>query len=795
MLARRVNASGDAAADQAVRDASVPRAPRLAWRGLLVFLAFIGLLLLGALLRAPRMWAPDTVTLHLAPGQPVSLEPLAPVTILRDAQGRWLLSPATGQARAPVLLRANAAPENLAYTSLDAHSLVLPGGNRVARLPAPEGSVAFKFAGSAWLYDGARLLRDGQPLADCPESRWHVRLAAWWNRLAPAALSLARPLSFGGSLHCGNRIGVADVLPDAAAISRAGDGGLRATDLEFRPRALAGVQAIAIGGMRLQLGAGGAGAASDTLVLHPQRRLPLFAAADVELPAQAAWHWSPRALWPALPDGPLQAAFMVALGLALASGVLAFFAQPRVLAARVIQLRDSRRPGRLGAADLPRAARLAHALCGAALLACGLLAMILQRTGQPTAVALSLLLAALAIACWLAAPGARSVANGCAMLLIAAGLLLQLELGLGGGDLRHVQKTAALLAIGLSGLTLWRLAPAAWRAAAGTPRAVERALLALALLALAALAAQVLWGDETGVFDVQPVELAKLALCAMTAHCLALRFNWHDGPQYRSFAARWLALAAPVLLFFALLAMALVQVDDYSPLLLLLLWAAGIALAYACASGQRALAALIVAAGAAGAVGIGALHDAGAGALPSSFYADRFQVWLAPGQHPHTGQQVLRAAAALAQGGLAGADSSFGLRSAGLAVGAASAIPAVQDDFAPAFFLNRHGLLAGLGLWLLQAGFLAALLWQALRMQRLAVAARAYQQAWAARLRCFALCGGAAFVGGHLLLSWSTNLAILPVMGQPMSFLSAGGSHLLFFLLPLLGLSAASNEE
>jgi cell division protein FtsW len=45
------------------------------------------------------------------------------------------------------------------------------------------------------------------------------------------------------------------------------------------------------------------------------------------------------------------------------------------------------------------------------------------------------------------------------------------------------------------------------------------------------------------------------------------------------------------------------------------------------------------------------------------------------------------------------------------------------------------------------------------------------------------------------LLSWGTNLAILPVMGQPMSFLSAGGSHLLFFLLPLLGLSAASNEE
>ena len=106
-------------------------------------------------------------------------------------------------------------------------------------------------------------------------------------------------------------------------------------------------------------------------------------------------------------------------------------------------------------------------------------------------------------------------------------------------------------------------------------------------LALAALAAQVLWGDETGVFDIQPVELAKLALAAMTAHCLALRFSWHDGPQYASPLARWLALAAPVMLFLALLALALVQVDDYSPLILLLVWAGACAFAYACAAGRR----------------------------------------------------------------------------------------------------------------------------------------------------------------------------------------------------------------
>jgi cell division protein FtsW len=76
-----------------------------------------------------------------------------------------------------------------------------------------------------------------------------------------------------------------------------------------------------------------------------------------------------------------------------------------------------------------------------------------------------------------------------------------------------------------------------------------------------------------------------------------------------------------------------------------------------------------------------------------------------------------------------------------------------------------------------------------------AASARDFRHAWLGRFRCFALCGGAAFLLGHLLLSWGTNLAIFPVMGQPMSFLSAGGSHLLFFICPLLALGAASSQS
>jgi cell division protein FtsW len=757
---------------RAVRSAAIRRL-RAALFGLL---AGLFLFLMAALVRAPQAWLPANLTLRLQPGDSVSLEPLAGVTVSRDSAGRWLLAAPGGLEATPLILRDGIAPQSLGSMPLPPSFLTFPGGHRIARQPSSDGNTAFEFDGSTWHYDGATLLRDGQAQASCPDARWTVRLAGWWNGIAPHPLTLARPLSLGGNLHCGNRIGIAGVLPDAAAISRS-RGELRITDLDHTPRALDGAQAIVVGPMRLALGEGGASAGHGALTLYPQRRVPWFSSPEVALPRGVEWRWQLRELWPALPRGALQTAFTATLY----GSALAMLATLAIVAAPL-------RAGKTPASALSAAG-------AAALVAAGLCALVLQRAGQPPAAAYSLILAALAIIAWLRAPSALTPANACAALLLAAGLLLQQELGLGGLDLRYFHKTAALLATGLGTLALWRMAPAAWRTRLGTQRCVERILLALAAIALAALAAQVLWGDETGVFDMQPVELAKLALCALTAHCLALRFAWHDGPQSCSPLARWLALAAPVLLFLALLAAALVQVDDYSPLILLVLWAGAMALAYALSAGRRLLAALLLAAGTATACGVAALHQAGPGALPGSFYADRFQVWLAPGEHPHTGQQLLRAASAIAGGGLAGADSGFGMRSAGLPAGDAAAIPAVQDDFAPSFFLNRHGLLAGMALWFVQAAFLASLLWQAWRCHQRAAQARAYREAWYARFRCFALCGGTALVAGHLLLSWGTNLAILPVMGQPMSFLSAGGSHLLFFLLPLLGLSAASNEE
>jgi cell division protein FtsW len=767
-----------------------------------------------ALLRAPDAWLPDEIAVHLKPGESVVLgkrELAAPqadgahVEILRTVSGDWQLRN-LASSRAPVLSR-DGVDESLATLPVRGLASFRIGGATFTIVRADAQQAEFLLADEHWRYDGATLYRNGAAQAPCPDARWPSRAVGLWNRIAPRALTVARPLQFGGNLHCGNRLGIAGLAPDGASMSRAG-GQLRLSDTARGTRPLAGVQSFSIGQTRFALAAPLPGSTSNTLALRPSRRVALFSSPDATLPSHVSWTWRTRALWappassagiapsaPAPPLAPTSATLLAAIvALLLAAAALACTATTAGRGLVAVSL-----PVRLAARLRDRSGNAALLVAAAGLLLAGACALLAQRTGHAPVPAISLLLAALSLALWLATPGRMTIATACALPLIAAGLLAQLELGLGAPDtswLRYYQKTAALLAIGSAAATIWRLMPQR----AASQRAIEYLLLAYASVALLALAAQVIWGDETGVFDLQPVELAKLALTALTAHCLALRLGWREGSEHgrRALIQRWLRLIAPALLFLALLSFALVQVDDYSPLVLLMLWTGVTMLAYSLAANNWKLAACLGAAAIAAIASVAMLREGGPeglSRLPSAFYADRFQVWLEPERHPHTGQQLLQGASAIAAGGLAGADSMFGLRALGLAAGSSTAIPAVQDDFAPSFFLNRHGLLPALLLWGLQAGFLAGLLIIAAQAARAARQARNFRHAWLARFRCFALCGGAAFVFGHFLLSWGTNLAIFPVMGQPMSFLSAGGSHLLFFLLPLLAFSAVSAQS
>jgi len=727
-------------------------------------LALLCALQLLALVRSPTVYFPAAITVALAPNQTVMLgrrELAAPqadlrqLALRRDGAGRWWI-------------------RNLSA----AHALILDDQRRLGSTPLKTGDslrvgpalftvaaagdqVALSSAGQRWDYDGAVVRRNGQVQPSCPDARFVTRMLAW------LPLHMARPLSFGGNLHCAGRVGVAWVGSGSASIARVHgqlllSAGARApvllngADLADTEAPLDQVAAIGVGATRFALHAGG-----GQLTLAPQRHVALATEALARLPDGVSWQWQRRALWSA----PAWAAWTLLL--AAAAGGLLLRHRPALLAA---------------------------ALLGAA----GLAALVLQRAGTPPGIGLSLLLGWAALWSCVLLPGRLNLVAAAGVLLLAIGLLAQLELGLGAMESswpRYFQKSCALLALGTGAAGVLRLH---LRAAPFMldQRALEWLLAALALAALAALLLQVLFGDETGVFDIQPVEFAKLALTALTAHCIAVGLGWRHGAPETGALRRWFRLGAPALVFAALLGLALVQVDDYSPLVLLAVWSMAMALAWAVAARQRTSAAILVGVVCLGAAAIAYLRNAGVDQMVQwGFYADRFLVWLDPAQHPHTGQQLLLGARAIAQGAWMGSDHLLGLSTLGQGAGAALGIPAVQDDFAPAFFLNRHGLAGALALWTLQALFLTALVQCAARAHAASERARDFRQAWLGRFRYFALCGGAAFVLGHLLLSWGTNLAIFPIMGQPMSFLSAGGSHLLFFICPLLGFSAITAQS
>ena len=716
-------------------------------------LAILCALQLLAVLRTPAAYLPATIELALAPSQFLDLgrhELAAPqaearqLRIGRDARGHWWIA---GLGAAHTLTLADASGERRLGSTLLAPGAQLRVGSAqftVAQLG--NGTLTLSGNGSRWDYDGVSVRRNGQPQPPCAATR-----------MMPAWLSAPRPLSFGGNLHCGTRIGIAFSQPGAATITRSG-AAMRLTpaprtpvlvdgvDIASASLPLDGVGAIGLGRTRYGVHIDG-----NRLSLTPQRHVALYAEAQAGLPPGVSWQWAERSLW-TLDAGP--------------AALLLTSACAALLCARRYRL------------ALP-------VLVAAA----GVAALLLQRAGHPPAIGLSMLLGWSALWCFLLLPGRLALASAAGVLLLALGLLSQLELGLGAMASswpRHFQKSCALLAIGLGAAAiarLWQPRPVV------SPRRIEWLFAACALGALAALLLQVLFGDETGVFDVQPVEFAKLALTVLTAHCLAVGLGWDQSMP----ALRWFRLAAPALLFIALLGVALIEVDDYSPLILLLVWSMAMALAWSLATGRRVLAGLLLGCCALTACAIGLLRSAGVAEVAQwGFYAERFLVWLDPASHPHTGQQLLMAARAIGQGQWWGSDSLLGLSTLGQGAGGALAIPAVQDDFAPSFFLNRHGLAGALVLWMLQAAFLAGVLHAALLALAGGAHARDFRLAWLARFRCFALCGGAAFVLGHLLLSWGTNLAIFPIMGQPMSFLSAGGSHLLFFICPLLGFSALS---
>lgn len=770
--------------------------PRLGRYGLLL-VWLLPLLGVGwTVQQAPAWLEPRLLRVTLEPGQSLTLgrEALwAPqadgehVRLTREPGGGWRLSNLSPTRQ--VLWRSAGGRDDRSSREwpLQAGARFTVGTQTFTVQVADGAHLALQAGPYRWDYDGLRLRREGQALPECYPN-WRTRLREWLGEVGLRTL-VWRPLRLGGGVYCADRLGLPGVPVDWAALVPTATGfalrpgwagrpdGVPVTLAPDTPQAeslwqrsipLARGDRLIIGRTRFQV----VQTAPDLelAVLARAQRWPA-GSAPPRATAAVAVQWGPTVwLWP-----DRFAGWDWMLGLAALGGGLGWLWAG--------QRRD--RPWWQG----PGPVALALALAGVCLAA--------YLTDAPLPVLWPYGLAWLALGLWLATVRSPWSAALLALLalLLGSGLMALLQLGVGVGEsgwLRH-GGIGALLAGGFGWLSWggwkvwqWRQPGAGWRDARWG-RWLLRLLMGAALVFLVL---QTLFGDENGWAGMQPFELTKLTLVAVAAYALTLRARLWGRNRGGGRLALWLRYLSPLALLALLSGFALVFLRDFSPLVLLLLWSLALAWAYLrpyprplwrwCGQGM-----IVMLLGALGA-GLAWLHDRPED-FPLGFQADRIRVWVAPAQYPHAGYQLRRGLEAIRAGGWWGTVWSEGSN------GRVMTVPALENDFMPTFFLNRYGGLAGLALVGLQAAFLGVLL---------SIAGRARDRTGTGDERrtalnwfgYFSLYGGAAMLGAHLLISWGTNLGFLPVMGQPMPLLSAAGSHLALFVLPIVALAVAIEE-
>ncbi len=760
-------------------------AARRAGRGWLALIWLLPALAMGwTVYRAPAWLEPRVLTVALEPGQAVPLgrEALrAPqadsehVLLRREAGGGWRLTniaagkqvlwrPAWGGGEQPIRewpLRAGAAfaVDGQIFTVL---------GTEGGRLALQEG-------GRRWGYDGVRLRLEGQPLPECyPDwrNRWRERLAELgWRGL------VRRPLRLGGGVYCADRLGLAGAPVDIAVVASAGAGFVLRPGEAGRPDGPAVTVAAGTPGAESLWRRSVPLATGDDLTVGRTRYRVLQTAPALELAVVARAQRWPTSISPRPATPPVEVRWRPMAWLWPSDrGALAW---PLGLALPLLAL------GLVWPARAGERWRVAGALA----LAGGGVGLHLSSLTVP--VLWPYVLAWPALLLWLMAVRSPWSIGLLVVLtlLLGGGWVTLLQLGTGAeesGWPRFGGNAALAGAFGWlawAGWIVWRC----WRPDGGLGlRRVRRGLLSLCGAALALLAAQAALGDEGGWSGFQPFELVKLALVLAAAHALTVG----AGEGIARKPSRWPLSLGPVLLLLAASGFALGVLRDFSPLVLLLLWALALAWSYLRVhprSGWRwgGRLALLVLVGSL-ASGVMWLRQ-----QPDSFPLDlkpiRIRAWAAPEQYPHAGYQLRRALEAIRAGGWTGTVWSDG------ANGRVMTVPLVENDFTPTFFLNRYGGLAALVLAAAQTAFVLLLL---------AIADRALRRtnrddrrsAASGHFAYFALCGGAALLGAHFLVSWGANLGFLPVMGQPMSLLSAAGSHLVLFVLPVVALAVAIEE-
>lgn len=739
---------------------------------------------------------PQLLQVTLIPGQSVTLgrEALqAPqvdseqVLLRRDSNGRWLLSNlSTGNTVwwRPVH---EAGSQPIRQWALTPGASFTVGAQPFAVLAVEKDRLLLRQGGWLWQYDGSRLQRDGQLLPECRQG-WRDRLRGWLDLMDLPLHLTRRPLRLGGGVYCADRLGLVDVPVDTAEIqpTRAGfslrlggagqpdgppvlvmSGAGDAEPLWRHAVPLTAGDRLTVGRTRYRVIEAG-----STLVLasmaRAQRRL---AGSQLPIvPSTVAVVWgAPAWLWPAGSWPDVQRFGWI---FALLFGVIWLCYRRRFV--------------------------LKKPECIAVGLALGSTCLWLYSQVLTVPILWPYLMAWSALLVWLFTVRSRWSLRllGVLALLLGGGLVTLLQLAAGTGESgwhRYGSSSAALAGTfgwlawaGWHGRDYW-LPPPGWL----TERRFSWILGVSCAGSLGLLVAQVIVGDESGWAGWQPFQLSQLVLVMAAARALTLRGRSPvHGWSYQR-AVPWLHYLGPLGLLGAVCGFIFMFLHDFSPFMLLLLWGLALVWAYLRVHplplwrwfGQVAVIGLAFSF-VWGLVWLQSRPET----LSLEFQMDRIRVWAAPEQYPHAGYQLRRALEAIRAGGWTGTIWSEPSN------GRAMEVPVVESDFTPAFFLSRYGGLAGLVLAGLQAMLIALLI---------LIADRALGRDWPGGYRpgmfggfaYFTLCGGAALIGAHFLISWGTNLGFLPVMGQPMSLLSAAGSHLVLFVLPIIAVAVAAEEK
>lgn len=732
------------------------------------------------------------------------------ILIQRTDQGEWLLGNISDHKR--VLYQATGTQE---YRWLREWPLQLGGGftlgtHRFQVTQLSDTAFTLQEGRNRWHYYGVHLQRNDQTLPACGDGRFDTLRDSLPETLV--RWLLPQTLHLGGGVHCATRLGLDDMAADGLDIVKTARGFV----LRPGPSDGTGKQLVQVGSdftqlqplraQQVRLNQG------DRLIVgYTQYQVAGLSPTLTLDITQRGLRWLASQPFPESSPAVQVTLRPVTLGSAIALPILIrVLAIPAsLLVALYILFGLSigliprlhhwlQENWRVGAHPLTRASRWRIGAC----LYLSLVCLLVHHYGNriPILWIDGLLWLALGAWLWVLPRSPWSVRLlSVVTLLWGMGSIAQLQLGLGATEdvwLRFGVGNASL-----GGAFAWLfLALFAWLGRAPFQRCSDQAasllVWTLAIVSLLALIAQAGWGDEGGWGGFQPFELTKLALIIVAASALGLRMNLKGWDLTYSKLALWWRYLGPVVILSALVLFALLFLRDFSPVVLLgvscltvvwvylrqhesALWRWG---------GQAVLLLAVVA------IAVGILQiRAHPHWFPPELQPERIQVWADSSRYPHTGYQLRQAQTAIRTGGWWGTLGDSTENAQPSVNGRVMGVPAIQDDFAPAFFLQRYGGLMGLTLLTLQVLFVLILF---------AIARRSlvYTQYNDYRLQhwgwfaYFALAGGSGLLAAHLWVSWGTNLGFLPVMGQPMPFISAAGSHLILLVLPLIALAILVEE-